>query len=83
MESYNQVDVTYAQLALPTSATTAPSTRGCGDQVIYSRLDPGRTRDRCNVVVNPNEHDEVEDGESEPKSWMPLLVSRHQQESTL
>ena len=43
-----------------------------------------------NVIVNPNSNtviavsEEVEEsGESEPKSWMPLLVSSRQQESDL
>jgi hypothetical protein len=39
----------------------------------------------CRLIVNRGHDHEngLEDGESEPQSWMPLLISRHQQESTL
>ena len=57
---------------------------------IYSQIDP-RTK-KCNLVINPNcdtrgrsghAQSPIEDGESDAKAWMPLLVTGHQQESTL
>ena len=69
---------------MPTSATTAPSpcrTTVAVPEPLYSKIDPQKKRPRCN-----NRAADVDNGEefdSEPKSWMPLLVSRNQQESTL
>ena len=43
---------------------------------------PPTHHSNTNVIVNPSDVS-GESGESEPKSWMPLLVSRRQQESDL
>ena len=43
---------------------------------------PPPHHNNTNVIVNPSDVS-GESGESEPKSWMPLLVSRRQQESDL
>ena len=44
---------------------------------------PSPHHNNTNVIVNPSDVVSGESGESEPKSWMPLLVSRRQQESDL
>ena len=44
---------------------------------------PHRRHNAANIIVNPTDLSNGEEEESEPKSWMPLLVSRRQQESDL
>ena len=79
----------------PTSPTTCPSAAAAGgggggfaprrdllgkDQPLYARVDK---HNNCNVIVNPSNGSRNNGGGSPDKSWMPLLVSRNQQESTL
>ena len=55
---------------------------------IYSKVDKTRHRiveKDVNVIVNPRNHDTTMNdlGDSDSKAWMPLLLSKHHQESTL
>ena len=75
---------------MPTSATTAPSpcrTLPVPPEPVYSKIDPLKKRANNGRSTANNDHNSVVDVEeeidNEAKSWMPLLISRRQQESTL
>lgn len=64
---------------------------GYDPHALYSKVEPRSKRNvstnrnpvsnkACNLIVNPVQ---PEDGESDSKAWMPLLINSRQQESTL
>eukprot|EP00094_Tigriopus_californicus_P006982 TCALIF_06722-PB protein Name:"Similar to Nphs1 Nephrin (Rattus norvegicus)" AED:0.15 eAED:0.15 QI:0/0.73/0.56/0.93/0.46/0.5/16/48/873 len=48
-------------------------------RTVSNKRDPASNK-ACNLIVNPVQ---PEDGESDSKAWMPLLINSRQQESTL